>query len=75
MSQAPSPWRALGALLQIGTTFVVATALGLAAGYWADLWLKSSPWLTLLGLGFGIASGFVNLFRAVKAAERQDDES
>ena len=75
MGQAPSPWRALGGLFQVGATFVVATALGLAVGYWADLWLKSSPWLTLLGLGFGIASGFVNLFRAVKAAERQDDES
>ena len=75
MSQAPSPWRALGGLFQVGATFVVATALGLAVGYWADLWLKSSPWLTLLGLGFGIASGFVNFFRAVKAAERQDDGS
>ena len=75
MSQAPSPWRALGALFQVGATLVAATALGLAAGYGADRWLGTSPWLTLLGLGFGIASGFVNLFRAVKAAERQDDGS
>ena len=50
--------------------FVVSTALGLGAGYYADRWLGSSPWLTLIGLGFGIASGFVNFFRAVKAAER-----
>jgi F0F1-type ATP synthase assembly protein I len=76
MGQEPSPWRALGALFQMGITFVVATALGLLAGYWVDQWLGSSPWLTLLGLGFGIASGFVNLFRSVKATERDNrDES
>ena len=65
-----SSWKPLAKLAQVGMTFVVATALGLGAGYWADRWLGSSPWLTLLGLGFGIAAGFVNFFRSVKAAER-----
>lgn len=55
-------------------TFVVATALGLVAGYYADRWLGTSPWLTLIGLGFGIASGFVNFFRSVRAAERDQDD-
>jgi ATP synthase protein I len=59
----------------MGITFVVATALGLGVGYWMDRWLGSSPWLTLLGLGFGIAAGFVNLFRSVGTAERDRDES
>jgi ATP synthase protein I len=69
-----SSWRALADLAQVGMTFVVATALGLGGGYWADRWLGSSPWLTLLGLGFGIAAGFVNFFRSVKAAERDQDD-
>jgi ATP synthase protein I len=69
-----SSWKALAELAQVGMTFVVATALGLGAGYWADRWLGSGPWLTLLGLGVGIAAGFVNLFRAVKAAERDQDD-
>ncbi len=55
-------------------TFVVATALGLVAGYYADRWLGTSPWLTLIGLGFGIAAGFVNFFRSVRAAERDQDQ-
>lgn len=69
-----SSWKALAELAQVGMTFVVATALGLGAGYWADRLLGSGPWLTLLGLGVGIAAGFVNLFRAVKAAERDQDD-
>jgi hypothetical protein len=31
--------------------------------------------LTLLGLVFGIAAGFVNLFRSVRRAERNIDDS
>ncbi len=51
-------------------TFVVATVLGLAGGFWADRWLGTSPWLLLVGLGVGIAAGFTNLFRSLKEAER-----
>jgi len=39
-----------------------------------DRWLGTSPWLTLIGLLFGIAAGFVNLFRAVKRAEKNVDD-
>jgi ATP synthase protein I len=69
--EEPSPWRALGELGAVGITLVLATVIGLAAGYYADRWLGTSPWLTMIGLGFGIAAGFVNLFRAVKASERK----
>jgi ATP synthase protein I len=44
----------------------VATVIGLAGGYYLDRWLGTSPWLTMIGLGGGIAAGFVNLFRSVK---------
>jgi ATP synthase protein I len=68
-------WRSLGEVASIGMTMVVATMIGLAAGYYADRWLGTSPWLMLVGLLFGIAAGFVNLFRSAKAAERKLDES
>jgi ATP synthase protein I len=68
-------WKALGELSSIGMTLVVATVLGLVAGYYADRWLGTTPWLLLLGLGLGIAAGFVNLFRSVRRAERELDES
>ncbi|OLB08964.1 MAG: magnesium transporter [Candidatus Rokuibacteriota bacterium] len=67
-------WKALGELSSIGITLVVATVIGLVGGYYADRWLGSKPWLTLLGLGMGIAAGFVNLFRSVRRAEREFDE-
>ncbi len=68
----PSPWRALGALATVGLTFVVATAGATLAGYFADKWLGSSPWLTLAGLAVGIAAGFRNLFRSLKQVEGQE---
>ena len=56
-------------------TLVLATVIGLGAGYYADRWLGTKPWLTLLGLGLGIAAGFVNLFRTVSRTERELDDS
>jgi ATP synthase protein I len=70
-TREPSSWGSLGTLTSIGMAMVLATIIGLAAGYYADQWLGTTPWLMLLGLAFGIAAGFVSLFRAVKAAERR----
>ncbi len=67
-------WRSLGELSSIGMALVLATVIGLVAGYYADRWLGTKPWLTLLGLGLGIAAGFVNLFRSVNRAERELDD-
>jgi ATP synthase protein I len=71
----PNAWKALGELSAVGITLVVATVIGLAGGYYLDRWLGTSPWLTLIGLLFGIAAGFVNLFRTVRRAERNIDDS
>jgi ATP synthase protein I len=69
-------WKALAELSMIGMTMVLSTVIGLAGGYFADRWLGTKPWLTLIGLGFGIAAGFVSFFRSVKTAERKlDDDS
>jgi ATP synthase protein I len=70
----PSAWKALGELSTVGLTLVVATVMGLAGGYYLDRWLGTSPWLTMIGLLFGIAAGFVNLFRTVKRAEHDNDD-
>ena len=66
-----SSWKALAELSTVGITLVLATVIGLAGGYYADRWLGTAPWLTLIGLGLGIAAGFVSLFRSVKEAERK----
>jgi ATP synthase protein I len=68
-------FKGLAELSSIGMAMVLATVIGLVAGYFADRWLGTKPWLTLIGLGLGIAAGFVNLFRSAKAAERELDDS
>ena len=67
----PSAWRGLAELSSIGLTLVLATVIGTVAGYYADRWLGTGPWLLLLGLVFGIAAGFVSMYRSIKAAERR----
>jgi ATP synthase protein I len=68
----PSAWRSLGTLATVGLTFVIATAGCTIAGYFADRWLGTTPWLTLIGLALGIAAGFRELFRTLKRAEQQE---
>ena len=69
-----SSWKALAELSSIGMTLVLATVIGLAGGYYLDRWLGTSPWLIMIGLGLGIAAGFVNFFRSVKRAGRDTDD-
>jgi ATP synthase protein I len=70
-----SAWSALAELSSVGFAMVTATVIGLVGGYYLDRWLGTKPWLLLLGLGFGIAAGFVMLFRSVNRANRELDES
>jgi hypothetical protein len=52
--------------VNVGVTLVLSTVIGLAGGFYADRWLGTAPWLTMIGLGVGIVAGFVNLFRSTK---------
>ena len=54
----------------VGIQFPVAIAIGFFWGKWLDRHLGTWPWLTGLFSLFGIAAGFVNLFRiTAKAAD------
>ncbi len=59
----PSLLRQLARLSTVGITLVASTAIGLLFGYLLDRWLGTSPWLTMVCTLFGIAGGFLNLFR------------
>jgi ATP synthase protein I len=54
--------KSLGFLSSVGISLVAATFIGLAMGYYLDQWLGTSPWCTLIFLGFGIVSGFRNVY-------------
>ncbi|MGB4704889.1 MAG: AtpZ/AtpI family protein [Candidatus Saccharicenans sp.] len=49
-------------------------AVGLAIGYLLDRWLKTDPWMLLIWLIFGVASGLLNLFRGMKRYLRETEE-
>lgn len=54
---------------------VAASFIGLFIGYHLDKWLGTSPWMTLIWLGFGIASGFRNIFILTRRAMREQDDT
>jgi F0F1-type ATP synthase assembly protein I len=58
----------------VGIQFPVAIALGFFFGRWLDAQLGTHPWLTAVFSLFGIAAGFVNLFRITAQAGRAEEE-
>lgn len=72
-------YKSLGFLSTLGISMVAATLIGLAIGHYLDNRLDSSPWMTMLFLGFGIAAGFRNLFylvnRELKRQQREDEKN
>lgn len=71
-------FRTLSFLSSVGISMVASTFIGLAMGYYLDKWLDTSPWLTLVFLGFGIVSGFRNIYilteRELKRQEKDNQE-
>ena len=59
-------------LVNLGTLLFACVVIGLAAGYFADRWLGTSPWLLLAGLALGIGAAGVNFYRTIKTLNEQD---
>ena len=57
----------------VGLQFPVAIVIGYLWGKFLDTHLGTWPWLTLVFTLFGIAAGFVNLFRITAAAAREEE--
>jgi F0F1-type ATP synthase assembly protein I len=58
----------------IGIQFPVSIALGYFFGRWLDGIFETEPWLTIIFALFGIAAGFVNLFRIAAQAGRAEEQ-
>jgi F0F1-type ATP synthase assembly protein I len=60
-------WVEIESYIQLGVLLPAATFVGWLIGHLLDLYFHTT-WIYLVGLGFGIAAGFVQLFRvALKA--------
>ena len=58
--------RQLAYFSSIGFQVALSIVIGLALGVYLDRRFGLTPWLTLIGLGFGIAAGFKNIGLAIK---------
>jgi ATP synthase protein I len=55
--------RTVGALSTVGLSFVLAIVIGVAAGWWLDDRLGTSPWGFLVCFFLGLAAGVLNVYR------------
>ncbi len=57
----------------VGIQFPVAMAIGYFWGKWMDGLFGTKPWLTIIFFIFGLAAGFVNLFRLTMTTGREEE--
>lgn len=54
----------------VGIMFPASIAVGLAIGYFLDKLFHTSPYLLIIFTLYGIAAGFVNLFKVTKIHDK-----
>jgi len=65
-------FRKLAEMSSVALVLPSSIAVGLFFGYVLDKWLHTDPWLLLAFLVFGIISGFMSLFRALRKYEKEE---
>ncbi len=59
----------------VGMMFPASIIGGLVIGYFLDKWLHTSPYLAIIFTLYGVAAGFVNLFKLAKKPEQKPEDS
>lgn len=49
----------------VGIQIVVSVFIGFGMGLMIDRWLNTAPWFMLLFIFFGVAAGFLNVYRTL----------
>ncbi len=65
-----SAWRAIRRYGNLGFEMVISVLIGAGGGRAIDQWLGFTPWFFIIGFIFGVAAGFLNLYRLV-TSEKQ----
>ena len=63
-------WREFAYYSSLGLQVALSIFIGLFAGIYLDRRIDSTPWMTLIGLGLGIAAGYRNIGLAIKRSRR-----
>ncbi|MGB3454878.1 MAG: AtpZ/AtpI family protein [Litorimonas sp.] len=59
----------LGMAWRLSTELLASVMVGMFLGWGIDTIFGSRPWGFLIGLGFGIAAGFMSVFRTAEAMD------
>ena len=71
MKKETRTWiRELAYFSSLGFSISLAIFIGLGIGVYLDRRFDTSPWLTLVFLGFGIAAGYRNIGLAIKKSRK-----
>ena len=73
MSRPPGALREIGRLGGLGVQFAAIVVLCVAAGWWADGELGTSPWLLLAGALAGAVAAFYQVCRALISSGRSKE--
>ncbi len=63
-------FRELAYFSSLGISVALSIVIGLAIGVFLDRKYDTNPWLTLIGLGLGIAAGYRNIGLAIKKSRK-----
>lgn len=69
-SNSPPAQSPASLALRFGGEFGAAILVGALVGYGIDIFLHTSPWGLVIGLGFGFVAGVTNVVRAAGAFNR-----
>jgi ATP synthase protein I len=64
-------WKGLAGPGTVGLEVALSVAAGLLGGTWLDEKFGTKPWLTIIGLGYGLAAAGRAIYRALKKANRE----
>lgn len=71
MPEDPGEKRKLADYSTVGIMFPASITVGLAIGYFLDKLFRTDPILLIVFTIYGVAAGFVNLFRVVRRHEKK----
>jgi ATP synthase protein I len=67
-------WKGAGSYGTVGLEVALSVILGLIAGSWLDGRFGTGPWLTLVGVAYGVAAAARALYRAARRATREAED-
>ena len=63
----------LGNAFKLGTELVAAVVVGTIIGFILDNWFGTKPLLIIIFFLFGAAAGILNVFKAAKRMQKEED--